>query len=1081
MAKIDTLFDNYSEEFIKNYIIGKIRFQGTQDIKSLLPLDIELIDFDNDSLLFQTKVSNETPMIRVTPDTDFDKSSFDVCPQISCLFRLTAYEESTKTGKINYLPCGRGQGFGEDITIGYNSNYIVSRRTSNLNRLPEELFNTLVFESKLGCYILEEIYPDNANNKTIHGLKFAADLYIKDQKYILNKSRKSNIGSIDNFCRCRLIRYPSIKFVEESNAKAIYERIQDKTTQGKALLNIWTEYSEKELENAQELSEAFGDIHYTESRDLPNHVKFLKLNLSKEQLTVLKEKENDFKNSSFEKSEDIGQEGSETYKIHDIKNKFNLIFAEVIDENDTLPSSGVLVLSVKGDVHVKKRRENAYKHLTGGRITAILRNLLFAIEDEASEMIDFHNTGTGYKKAVTARTREFLKKRFGISDLTDNQKKAVEIALNTPDIAVIQGPPGTGKSTVIAAICDRLFEEAEKDAKKKRNIQNGNDNSKLILASAFQNDTVEHIASKIEDKGLPTIKIGKETNSISAEQLVVSHMTEAIDSALQYYAAKSAVTRMSTRFTQLKDLYLKEHSLSELKKNIDIILPRLDLNDELWNEWKILSKPFGKRDSMKDDKRIKALKNLSTDAVAYDDSGFKEVQKLRRCGLEFSDDELQILDNAPVDEPSEEFLHSLATIKEKYLGELDLASESSAEGNNEALLSWLDSVISYERQREVDAYNDPDTFMTANLEALREEIEGESSYIRESILQYSESVAATNQKAGSKGIPERFQNVILEEAARSNPLDLLIPMTRALRRIILVGDQKQLPQLIENDIVEDVVNEKYEDLSERDIARKKFESSLFGILYKNLEKAPKMRSIRLNEQFRMHPAIGSFISSLYYDNELKSGMPNQDKIKAHGLTVNGLKDKVMVFCDVKRELGYEKKGIGKSRLCECKRVMSLVKDIMSDPSGKDLSIGVITFYASQRDLMFQEAVSMGYANMMPNGDYEIVDNLQYTQDGKEKLRIGTVDSFQGKEFDIVILSATRSNDIERSERNVRKVFGFLTSENRLNVAFSRAQRLLIVCGDSQMFNDEFAQAHVNGLYEFYVNQSTNINYGARII
>ena len=297
-------------------------------------------------------------------------------------------------------------------------------------------------------------------------------------------------------------------------------------------------------------------------------------------------------------------------------------------------------------------------------------------------------------------------------------------------------------------------------------------------------------------------------------------------------------------------------------------------------------------------------------------------------------------------------------------------------------------------------------------------------------------------------MPAKFQNVILEEAARSNPLDLLIPMTRALRRIILVGDQKQLPQLIENDIVEDVVSEKFDDLAERDIARKKYESSLFGVLYKNLEKAPKKRMIRLNEQFRMHPAIGNFISSLYYDNEVKAGMKDQELKKSHGLTVNGLKDKVMVFCNVSHEQGYEKKGIGKSRECEAKRVMSLVKEIMSDPGGKDLSIGVITFYAAQRDLIFDEAEKMGFANRLPSGDYEIDDSVKATRDGREKFRIGTVDSFQGKEFDVVILSATRSNTIERKEGNVRKVFGFLTSENRLNVAFSRAQRLLIVCGDA---------------------------------
>ena len=321
MAKIDELFDKYSEEFIGNSIKGKVRAQDIQDINALLPLDIELIAIDNDGLLFQTIVGTKTPTLRITPETNTDTSSFEVVPYISGLFRLMSYDKETETGSINYLPCGRGQGFKEDITIGYSPNYIVSRRAKSIDRLPDELYKSLVFESNLGCYLLEEIYPDKADNKTLHGLKFAADLIIKDQKYILDKSRRKNIGSIDDFCRYRLIRYPSIDFVEENNAKAIMERIQDKVTQGKALLNIWTEYSNKELEKAEQLSGLFGEIQYSNEADMTNHVKLLKLNLSKEQISVLKEHENDFKNSSFEKAEIAGLNGSETYKIRSIKKK----------------------------------------------------------------------------------------------------------------------------------------------------------------------------------------------------------------------------------------------------------------------------------------------------------------------------------------------------------------------------------------------------------------------------------------------------------------------------------------------------------------------------------------------------------------------------------------------------------------------------------------------------------------------------------------------------------------------------------------------------------------------------------------
>ena len=569
MAKVEELFDRYSEEFLANRIEGKLRIQEIQNIESRLPLEIELVGKDNDGLLFQTKIDGNQPTIRIMPESQIDLDSFDVFPHISGLFQLKLFNKETGTGVINYLPCGRGQSFTENITIGYSSSYIASRRLYDPIHLISELNRNLVFESSLGCYILEEIYPDSNDNKTLHGIKYAADLEIKDQKYILNKSRRKHIGSVDDFCRYRLIRYPSIEFVEEGKAQAIYERIQDKVTKGTALLTIWNEYSEKELEKANQLSELFGVIYYSESQDKADHIKILKLDLSKDQRIAFKEHEMDFKNSSFEKSDNPGSRESETYKIRDVNKRFNTVYVEVVDEHDTLSSSGSLVLSTKGDAHVRNRRQNALQYLEQGRGSnaLILRNLLFAIEDEAADMTDFFNES--YLKPMTKRTVNFLQKRFGISDLTDNQKKAVEIALNTPDLAVIQGPPGTGKSTVIAVICDRLFEEAEK--KKNRDRYN---HSKLILASAFQNDTVEHIASKIEDKGLPTVKIGKDATTIAAEQIVVNNMTNAIDKALQYYAAQSSVSRMSTKVKRIKDVYIKEHearppcALSEvLEKN----------------------------------------------------------------------------------------------------------------------------------------------------------------------------------------------------------------------------------------------------------------------------------------------------------------------------------------------------------------------------------------------------------------------------------------------------------------------------------------------------------------------------------
>jgi len=56
---------------------------------------------------------------------------------------------------------------------------------------------------------------------------------------------------------------------------------------------------------------------------------------------------------------------------------------------------------------------------------------------------------------------------------------------------------------------------------------------------------------------------------------------------------------------------------------------------------------------------------------------------------------------------------------------------------------------------------------------------------------------------GCRGIDEgqtTFESVIVDEAARANPLDLFIPLSMARRRVVLVGDHRQLPHLLEPDV-----------------------------------------------------------------------------------------------------------------------------------------------------------------------------------------------------------------------------------------------------------------------------------------
>ena len=57
-----------------------------------------------------------------------------------------------------------------------------------------------------------------------------------------------------------------------------------------------------------------------------------------------------------------------------------------------------------------------------------------------------------------------------------------------------------------------------------------------------------------------------------------------------------------------------------------------------------------------------------------------------------------------------------------------------------------------------------------------------------------------------------------------------------------------------------------EDIDEKKEKRRLYEQSLFGIIFENVQKAKRQRCITLNEQFRMHPTIGDFISNTYYKN-----------------------------------------------------------------------------------------------------------------------------------------------------------------------------------------------------------------------
>jgi hypothetical protein len=265
--------------------------------------------------------------------------------------------------------------------------------------------------------------------------------------------------------------------------------------------------------------------------------------------------------------------------------------------------------------------------------------------------------------------------------------------------------------------------------------------------------------------------------------------------------------------------------------------------------------------------------------------------------------------------------------------------------------------------------------------------------------------------------------------------------------------------------MEPVVERKLsDDLAQGKVEEKVLEavqSSLFARMWgllKDLESKDGIkRTVTLNAQYRMHPVLGEFVSQEFYeahgDGRIES--PKAAEGFAHGLTgylKNG-QPCVAGWLDVPNESDRDQEicGTSKRRPAEAKAIAREVRRLMDQDS--TLTFGVISFYSAQVEEIGRAMIETGLTEKTNGGlGWRISDawSTTYNAEGErvERLRIGTVDAVQGKEFDVVLLSVTRSNQLPgETDEQQRKKYGHLMLPNRLCVAMSRQQRLLIGVGD----------------------------------
>ncbi|PKK24249.1 senataxin [Columba livia] len=292
------------------------------------------------------------------------------------------------------------------------------------------------------------------------------------------------------------------------------------------------------------------------------------------------------------------------------------------------------------------------------------------------------------------------------------------------------------------------------------------------------------------------------------------------------------------------------------------------------------------------------------------------------------------------------------------------------------------------------------------------EVRGHSQKVQADIILEADVICCTLSTSGGGLLESTFARqrldpfscVIVDEAGQSCEVETLIPLIHRCNKLVLVGDPRQLPPTVKSVKAQDYG----------------YDHSLMARLHQHLEQQVQnnvLRSlpvVQLTVQYRMHPDICLFPSNYVYGRTLRT-----DKATEENRCSSEWPFQPYLIFDV-GDSREERDNDSFSNPQEVKLVMELIRTIKE--KRKDLGlrrIGIITPYSAQKKKI-QEQLDRVYRNNSPG-------------------EVDTVDAFQGREKDCIIVTCVRAN-------STRGSIGFLASLQRLNVTITRARFSLFILG-----------------------------------
>lgn len=621
---------------------------------------------------------------------------------------------------------------------------------------------------------------------------------------------------------------------------------------------------------------------------------------------------------------------------------------------DSVPSYGELELDVRQSQIALRRQIGALDAVKFGR----------------SARADLRDIITGKRTPHTPKPDHDTV--FFQADLDEDKKAAVRSALGTKDLLLVEGPPGTGKTKFITELVAQVLTKTP-DAR--------------ILLSSQTNVALDHALINIE-------KLAKHNHVPLRAVRIARRDDEKVSPQLSHLLLERRVATWLSETTQKSEefllLWASDHGISAEYVHIGMALADLRATTQR----KQIAKE--RLAELREDLEALEAERLDLEKDRGRGDEFRAVRsdiRIKQGEIDLAEGELE----------SARRVFQIASDRARAFP--DLAGQ--IENLTEAQLTSLEADFINHAQGG-DRYRK----LLLLVEEWRQRF-GQSSDFHGAYIADCDLVGGTCLGVAAHSLQTvEFDLCIIDEASKATPTEMLVPMSKS-KKWIIVGDPNQLPPFVDDSLTSRL------QLQQQGIGRDELRLTLLDHFIKI---APPESRVSLLTQHRMVKPIGDLVSACFYKGSLKNV---NEKVCRWLAKAQALPTPVTWF-----------NTAGSPRRAEAFRRGTYVNDAEVEVIGNLLLR--LQLAAAQRKEPYTVALLSGYGGQVAALDRLAVAKQRHLPD--LLIESGTVDSYQGREADIAIYSVTRSN----SEGKI----GFLREHERLNVALSRAKVGLAIIGDA---------------------------------